>query len=133
MLCSRCSLLVCLFCMPGLLVQAQTKQPMETTLRQYPATSQPTNSLAAHHSAEERRKADVALSAGSLQTLPHWQGSYSIEGKRYRYTILGGDPKAGGTTEIKTLIVPVRLTISEFSENGETPLVMDATKIIGQI
>src|SRR5262249_24810211 len=76
---------------------------------------------------------DAALASGSLRTLPHWQATYSIGNKRYRYTILGGRPEAGGTTEIKTLIVPIRITISDFSDDGKSPLVLDANHIVGQI
>jgi hypothetical protein len=91
------------------------------------------STLTTRHSIQERQKADAALVSGNLQTLPHWQGSFSVAGKRYRYTILGGKPEAGGTTEIQTLIVPVRLTISDFSEDGKSPLVLDATHVVGQI
>jgi hypothetical protein len=138
MLSSRCgirALAVCFLCASGLTAYAQIKQPIETgaTLRQFPYASQQVRSLAARHSAAERQKADAAVASGALRTLPYWQGSYSIGKRRYHYTILGGAPQAGGTTEIKTLIVPIRLTISDFSENGRTPLVLDATKVTRDI
>lgn len=138
MLFPRCgirALVACFFCLPALTMQAQSKQPVEdeATLKQFPPASQQSSSLAARHSNEERLKADAALASGSLQTLPYWRGSYSIGDKRYHYTFLGGSPKSGGTTQIKTLIVPVRLTISDFSENGKTPLVLDAAQVTGQI
>jgi hypothetical protein len=138
MLSSHCgirALVACLLCASPLIAQETTKQPVETeaTLRQFPAASQQTSSLASRHSVQEREKADAALSSGVLQTLPHWRGSYSIGNQRYHYTIVGGNPEAGGTTEVKALIVPIRLTISDFSENGKTPLVLDATKVTGQI
>src|SRR5215475_3335773 len=135
MLSSRCgvsTLVVCFLCVSASSLTAQTQQP-GATLRQFPSASEQTNSLAARHSTEERMKADAALASGKLQTLPHWQGSYSIGDKRYHYNIVGGNPKNGGTTEIKTLIVPIRLTISDFSENGKTRLILDATKVTGQI
>jgi len=120
--------------MSDLSMQAQDKPTQaEISLKQFPPASQQSSSLAARHSAEERQKADAALSSGNLQTLAHWRRSYSIGNKLYYYTILGAKPEAGGTTEIKTLIVPIRLTISDFSENGKTPLVLDATQITGQI
>ena len=138
MLSSRCGIrafAVCLLYGSSLMAQEATRQPPDTeaTLRQFPTAPQQTSSLASRHSAQERQKADAALSSGTLQTLPHWQRSYFIGNKRYHYTIVGGNPEAGGTTEIKTLIVPIRLTISDFSENGKTPLVLDATKVTGQI
>src|ERR1041384_449821 len=138
MLSSRCGIgtfVVCFLYVAASTLAAQTQQLATpgATLRQFPSASEQTNSLGARHSTLEREKADAALASGKLQTLPHWQGSYSINGKRYQYHILGGNPKNGGTTEIKTLVVPIRLTISDFSENGKTPLVLDATKVTGQI
>jgi hypothetical protein len=136
---SRCGLLrvsvfVCLLCLSLQLAQAQFKEPIgaEAVLRQVPSAVRQ-STLVTRHSEQERRKADAALASGNLQTLAHWQGSFSIAGKRYRYTILGGKPDSGGTTEIKTVIVPIRLTISDFSENGKSPLVLDATHFAGQI
>jgi hypothetical protein len=130
--CGICTLVVCLLCVAASSLTAQTQQS-GATLRQFPSASEQTNSLAARHSVQERENADAALASGKLQTLPYWHGSYSIGNKRYHYNILGGNPKNGGATEIKTLIVPIRLTISDFSENGKTPLVLDATKVTGQI
>ena len=137
MLSSRCGtyvMLVCFICLPVLAAQAQSKQPeADENLRQFPAASQAPSSLAARHTAQERQKADAALASGALQTIPHWQGSYLIGSKRYHYTILGSSPTDGETTEIKTLIVPIRLTISDFSEDGRTRLVLDATTVTGPI
>lgn len=135
---SRCgfrALLALLVCLPCLAAwgQSEPSSAPQASLRQYPAASQQPSSLAARHTSQERERADAALAAGTLQTLPHWQGAYSIGSKRYHYTILGGSPAAGGTTAIKTLIVPVRLTISDFSEDGKVPLVLDATKVTGEI
>ncbi len=129
-----CLILVCFLGVSVWVAQAQFKQPIgaEAMLRQLPSDSRQ-SSLSSRHSLQERQKVDAALDSGSLQTLPHWQGSYFIGKKRYHYTVLGGRPEAGGTTEIKTLIVPIRLTISDFSENGRSPLVLDATHSVGQI
>ncbi len=84
-------------------------------------------------SAADQTRMKAAQQAGTLQTLPYWQGSFSIEGKDYHYTILGGDPTLGGTTTIPAVIVPIRLTISDFSEDGKTPVVLDATPIVKDI
>jgi len=89
--------------------------------------------LMARHTAAEQNRMRAAQQAGTLQTLPYWQGSFSIKGKDYTYTILGGDPATGGSTTIPTVIVPIRLTISDFSADGTSSVVLDATPIVNDI
>jgi chitinase len=102
----------------------------QLTTKLHPSRHRP--DLMARAAADQARM-KAAQQAGTLQTLPYWQGSFSIEGKDYHYTILGGDPTLGGTTTIPTVIVPIRLTISDFSEDGKTPVVLDATPIVKEI
>jgi hypothetical protein len=67
------------------------------------------------------------IAAGTLQTLPSWSQSFTILGKTYSYTLLGTDPSLGAaTTVIPTVLVPIRLVVSDFIVNG-APLVLDAT------
>jgi hypothetical protein len=67
------------------------------------------------------------IATGTLQSLPSWSQSFTIEGQSYSYTLLGTDPAAGAaTTVIPTILVPIRLTVPDFLVNGE-PLVLDAT------
>jgi hypothetical protein len=81
----------------------------------------------------QQRKMLAAQQAGTLQTLPYWQGSFSILGKEYHYTIVGGDPSLGGTTTIPCVIVPIRLTIADYSNDGVSALVLDATPVARDI
>jgi len=82
---------------------------------------------------QQRQNVAAALDSGMLQTLPHWSGSFSINGTTYNYTIVGGDPQNGGATKIRTVIIPIKLTIPDYSADGKTPIVLDATPIIPQI
>ena len=84
-------------------------------------------------SPQEREQMEEATASGSLQTLPFWQGSFSIENKEYHYSIVGGNPQDGGTTTIQTVIIPIKLTFSDYSEDGKKPLVLDATPLVPQI
>src|SRR5579862_2834023 len=99
----------------------------QLTTKLHPSRHRP--DLMARAAADQPRM-KAAQQAGTLQTLPYWQGSFSIEGRDYHYTILGGDPMVGGTTTIPAVLVPIRLTISDFSEDGKTPVVLDATPIV---
>lgn len=82
---------------------------------------------------QERQSILAASNSGTLQSLPHWQGSFSINGTNYNYTIVGGAPENGGVTKIRTVIVPIKLTIPEYSADGKSPIVLDATPIVPQI
>lgn len=80
-----------------------------------------------------QRRMQAAAKDGTLQTLPYWQGSFSVLGREYHYTIVGGDPSLGGTTTIPTVIIPIRLTFADFSIDGTNPLVLDATPMARSI
>ena len=82
---------------------------------------------------QERQNIMAGLSSGAAQTLAHWQGSFSINGSNYNYTVVGGPPENGGTTRIRTVIVPIKLTIPDYSADGTNPIVLDATPIVPQI
>ncbi len=69
----------------------------------------------------------AAMAAGTLQTLPSWSHGFSINGTQFSYTLLGTDPALGAAvTVIPTLLVPLRITVSDYLVNGK-PLVLDAT------
>lgn len=81
----------------------------------------------------ERAAFEEASAAGSLRTLPTWSRRFSIGNKPYSYTLVGGPPGLGGRTVVPTVIVPIRLTISDFSEDGRTPVVLDAAEVVSHI
>ena len=89
--------------------------------------------LRARQSELQQRKMLAAAEAGTLQTLPYWQGSFSVLGRDYHYTIVGGDPSLGGTTTIPCVIVPIRLTIADYSNDGASSVVLDATSSVRDI
>ena len=75
----------------------------------------------------------ASIASGSLQTLPTWSGSFSISGQSYNYTLVGNAPAGALTTVIPTVIVPIRLTVSDYSVDGKHPLVLDGSKAIASI
>lgn len=50
------------------------------------------------------------LFAQGLQTVPTFAGTFETNGKQYTYRMAGGNPEAGGTTTIPTVLVPVSLS-----------------------
>src|SRR5471030_2509143 len=74
-----------------------------------------------------------AQASGALQTLPMWSAGFSIAGADYSYTLVGAAPTVAQTTVIPAVIVPIRLTVSDYSVDGVHPVVFDATKAIPSI
>lgn len=70
------------------------------------------------------------IAAGGLRTLPNWTRPFSIAGQTYSYTLVGAAPGKALTTVIPTVIVPIRLTVSDYSVDGVHPLVFDGSKAI---
>jgi hypothetical protein len=74
-----------------------------------------------------------AQASGALQTLPNWSAGFSISGQNYSYTLVGTPPTRPLTTVIPTVIVPIRLTVSDYSVDGVHPVVFDGTRAIASM
>ncbi|MGI8839253.1 MAG: hypothetical protein ACR2F8_00450 [Caulobacteraceae bacterium] len=72
----------------------------------------------------------AAVASGAVNTLPTSSGAFSIAGKSYGYTLVGTAPTVPLTTVIPTVIVPIRLTVSDYSVDGVHPVVLDGTRAI---
>lgn len=73
------------------------------------------------------------LASGALTTLPTNSASFSIAGQTYAYTLVGTAPTTPLTTVIPTVIVPIRLTVSDYSVDGVHPVVFDGTRAIASM
>jgi len=85
-------------------------------------------SIGAFHTPAEFASVARALAAQKLETVPTWTHGFSIRKTSYSYTLVGARPGGGQETVIPTIIVPIRLTISDYLVHGK-PLVLDATGI----
>jgi chitinase len=48
---------------------------------------------------------------GAVRTVPHWTGSFTYNGTIYPYVMVGGAPQRGGTTQIKTQLIPINFVL----------------------
>ena len=103
----------------------------QLTEKLHPRRARP--DLRVRQSEFKERKMLAAAQAGTLQTLPYWQGSFSVLGRDYHYTIVGGDPSLGGITTIPCVIVPIRLTIADYSNDDANSVVLDATSAVRDV
>jgi hypothetical protein len=125
----------CLFVPASAQSSLRFKQPIpaaQMTAPLRPGHDRPDLRQALHNPAE-RRRFRAAMDSGTLQTLPYWQGSFTIGPTSYNYTILGGNPQNSGNTKIKTVLVPLSITVSDYSLDGQNALVFDATPVMAEV
>jgi hypothetical protein len=56
------------------------------------------------------------LAPGTIQpdtSLETWNGSFTYNNHQYNYVMVGGDPSTAGTSIITTLVVPVKIVLSD--------------------
>lgn|GEM_PF-523009 len=75
----------------------------------------------------------TAAAAPAGISLPTFTRTYTSAGKDYTYTLLGGDPKKGGTTTIQTILVPISLTSEAPMDATGKKAVLDAGPLVPKI
>jgi hypothetical protein len=58
------------------------------------------------------------VDAGSRRGLPTFSSSFAVDGVTYPYTMLGATPSSGRTTELKTVVVPLRMVFTGFAQDA---------------
>lgn len=66
-------------------------------------------------------------------SVPTFTGSFTVAGKEYPYTIVGGKPELGGTTTIPTAIVPVALSFDSSADKSRKNLVLNAAPDVRKV
>ena len=67
---------------------------------------------------------------GAVTTVPHWMGSFTYNGTIYPYTMVGGAPTRGGTTRIKTQLIPVNFVLDGCLDVNGNAVVFAANDVI---
>lgn len=74
--------------------------------------------------------ARAAMSLDNVLTVPHFSSSFNHQGQPYRYVMVGGDPHQAATTQIRTQIIPIALTLQGYEDANGDPLVLDVAPVI---
>src|SRR5215472_360727 len=78
-------------------------------------------------------EAMVALHQQQILSVPHFTGSFFSEGKVFPYTLVGGSPQAGGTTEIPTQLIPIAMFFEGFEDESGEPIVLTSAHILPRV
>src|SRR5262249_8768561 len=69
-------------------------------------------------------EAALALQRRTVSSVPHFSGSFALEGKTFPYTLVGATPQLGGTTEIPTQLIAVSVLLEGFVDQNGEPIVL---------
>lgn len=83
---------------------------------------QNSESAAQTSGAQVQAAATTQSSKHKIQTIPYWTSSFDYQGQTYPYSMVGTNPaKGSGISVVPTLLIPVKLTLSDGSVwNGES-------------
>ncbi|HEY2116851.1 MAG TPA: hypothetical protein VGJ51_17270 [Candidatus Angelobacter sp.] len=77
--------------------------------------------------------ARAALKEGRTFSVPSFSGSFALQGTNYPYTIVGGKPQSGGTTEVPVQLIPISLLFEEYADESGSPLILGPGQVIPRV
>jgi len=72
-------------------------------------------------------------SNGRLRSFPSWNGSFSLDGTTYPYTMVGRDPRRGGSVEVDTALIMLSFSFDEFVDAQGNNIVIDSSSIVDDV
>ncbi len=74
-----------------------------------------------------------AAALTSSANLPLWSGSFQHGGWTYKYTMVGGNPAAGGTTKIPTAILPLNFAFEGWKTSSGHLVTLNGSSIVTRV
>jgi chitinase len=74
-----------------------------------------------------------AMREGRVYSVPHFSGSFALQGVNYPYTMVGSKPQSGGTTTVPVQLVPISMFFEEFADESGAPIVLDPAPVIPRV
>lgn len=77
--------------------------------------------------------ARLAVRQNRVSSIPHFNGSFALDGTSYPFTMAGSNPAANSTTEIPTEIIPISMFFEGYVDDNGEPLVLDPNSILSRV
>lgn len=74
-----------------------------------------------------------AMREGRVYSVPHFSGSFALQGVNYPYTMVGNKPQAGGTTTVPVQLIPISMYFEEFADESGAPIVLDPAPVMARV
>jgi hypothetical protein len=75
----------------------------------------------------------AAIKEQRIRSVANWQGSFTFQGTPFPYTMVGGDPRKGGSTSVDTALISISFFFDEFVDQNGNNIVIDAAPVIPQV
>lgn len=131
---------LCFFCLAGspcfaqafnVVASGQTRHPLRVS--EFPGfvigSIKPTHMAFNRLSASTNAAVQSGAASQSLtvSSVPHFSSSFDYQGKVFPFTMVGGAPNRGGTTQIDTSYLAISFVFDEFVDQNGNNIVIDAT------
>lgn len=77
--------------------------------------------------------ARLAVRQNRVSSIPHFNGSFALDGVSYPFTMAGSNPAVSSTTEIPTEIIPISMFFEGYVDDNGDPLVLDPKSILSRV
>jgi hypothetical protein len=74
-----------------------------------------------------------AIRENRIFSVPHFSGSFALEGKNYPYIMVGNSPQSGRTTTVPVQIIPISMFFEEFVDENGSPIVLDPASVMPRV
>ncbi|HLJ27067.1 MAG TPA: hypothetical protein VKY85_10195 [Candidatus Angelobacter sp.] len=78
-------------------------------------------------------QANLFLAQDRIISVPHFNNSFAFQGKPFRYTVVGHNPRNNQTTTIPTQIVPISLFFEGYVDAEGKPIVLEVAPNLSTI
>jgi hypothetical protein len=77
-------------------------------------------------------RAQLAIRQGKISSVPVFFSSFSFQGGTFPFAMVGSAPRQGGTTEVKTQLIPISLYFEGYADANGEPIVLDVNTVLPQ-
>jgi len=119
--------------MSAALLTAQTKIPKKPTPVPQGFLQQSGAILQFNSSNKMTAAGNAAVHQQHVVSVPYWMGSFTYQGTAYPYSMVGRNPKFGGTTEIDTSLIAISLVFPDYQDQNGNEITLDVTPLVKKI
>ncbi len=77
-------------------------------------------------------RAQLAIQQGRVFSVPAFFSTFTYQGQTYPFSMVGGAPQQGETTEVKTQMIPISMYFEGYVDANGEPITLDVNTVLPQ-